>query len=182
MGGNIALNFALRRVAPAAGSGRPERIAGVIASAPLLKTAFEPPRWKMLFGRTMRPVWPALSMTNEVREEDLSRDPEVIRAYRDDPLVHGRVTLTFLDIRKAGVWALAHAAGLSVPALVMHGDADRITSPAVSRQFASAAGDGCTLKLWEGFYHEIHNEPGKEQVFGYLVRWLENTPAFTHEP
>ena len=159
-----------------------ERIAGVVASAPLLEMAFEPPRWKMVLGRTARPLWPALSMTNELREEDLSRDPEVLRAYREDPLVHNRVTLTFLDIRAAGRWALAHAADLSVPALIMHGDADRITSPAVSRRFASAAGGACTLKLWEGFYHEIHNEPGKERVFEYLVRWLEGAPGLTRAP
>jgi len=180
MGGNLVLNFALRRAAPTVGSAGSPVLTGVVASAPLLETAFDPPCWKMLFGRTMRPFWPTKSMSNEVRVENLSRDPDVIRAYREDPLVHDRVTLTFLDIRGAGSWALKHAADLTVPTLVMHGDADRITSSAVSRAFAAAAGGACTLKLWEGFYHEIHNEPGKEQVFDYLVEWLNEKSAITH--
>lgn len=179
MGGNLVLNFALRRAGPAVKPTGSPALTGVVASAPLLKTAFDPPYWKMLFGRTMRPLWPTKSMSNEVRVENLSRDRDVIRAYREDPLVHARVTLTFLDIREAGLWALKHAADLAVPTLIMHGDADRITSSTVSRAFAAAAGGACTLKLWEGCYHEIHNEPEKEKVFDCLVAWLDETSAIT---
>jgi hypothetical protein len=50
----------------------------------------------------------------------------------------------------------------------------RITSAQASREFAAQAGDLCTLKIWDGLYHEIHNEPEKEQVFAYLLEWLES--------
>jgi alpha-beta hydrolase superfamily lysophospholipase len=56
----------------------------------------------------------------------------------------------------------------------MHGGADRITSAQASREFAAKAGDRCTLKIWDGFHHEIHNEPEKEQVFVYLLEWLDS--------
>ncbi len=163
MGGNLVLNFALRVTSP---------INGVIASAPMLRMAFDPSFWKTIIGNTMRRVWPAMQMSSGLDAEDLSRDPHVIRAYREDPLVHDRVTLSFFGIQDAGLWALEHAPDLAVPALIMHGDADRITSCGASRAFAAASGGVCTLKIWEGFHHEIHNEPGKERVLGYLIRWL----------
>jgi alpha-beta hydrolase superfamily lysophospholipase len=164
MGGNLVINYALRRTSA---------IAGVIASSPLLRTAAPPPCWKSWLGRFLRPVLPLLPLCNEIRAEDLSRDLDVVRAYRIDPLVHDRLTLRFYDVLLAGEWAIRQASDLSVPTLIMHGDSDRVTSIGASREFSSAAGDICTLKEWEGFYHEIHNEPGREQVIEYLLEWLE---------
>lgn len=165
MGGNLVINFALRRNS---------RLRGVIASAPLLRTAFDPPRWKLIIVKIMRSLWPSFSTSNELEVNWLSRDQAVVQAYRDDPLVHDRVTATFLDIREAGVWAVEHAGELSLPLLLMHGDADRITSLRASREFAAGAGDGCTLKIWNGLYHEIHSEPEREDVLSCLARWLNS--------
>jgi len=58
--------------------------------------------------------------------------------------------------------------------LLVHGGADRLTSAQASREFAAQAGEVCTLKIWDGFYHEIHNEPEQAQVFEYLLGWLES--------
>lgn len=122
----------------------------------------------------MRIVLPAFSMSSGLRAEDLSRDPEVVRDYINDPLVHDRVTPRFLDIREAGLWALTHAAELPLPLLLMHGTADRITSTQASIDFEADAGDRCSLQIWDGLYHEIHNEPEKEQVLAYVVEWIES--------
>ncbi len=165
MGGNLVINYALRRRS---------RLNGVIASAPLLRTVSEPSTWKMTIGRIMRIVWPAFSTSNDLDDNDLSRITAVVQAYRDDPLVHDRVTARFLDIKKAGLWALEHASEFPVPLLLMHGDADRITSAQASCEFADRAGDCCTLKIFSGLYHEIHNEPEKEDVFTWLLEWLES--------
>ena len=57
----------------------------------------------------------------------------------------------------------------------MHGTADKLTSPEGSKEFAaSAPKDLVTLKLWEGFYHELHNEPesDRNEVFAYITNWL----------
>ena len=80
-----------------------------------------------------------------------------------------------MDMLRAGLWALAHAAELPLPLLLMHGGADRIVSLDASREFSTKAGERCTLKVWDGLYHEIHNEPEKEQVFAYLLEWLNIT-------
>jgi len=47
----------------------------------------------------------------------------------------------------------------------MHGSADKITSPEASRKFAKKAGEKVTLKIWDGLYHETHNEPEQGEVF-----------------
>lgn len=176
MGGNLVLNCALRRG---------DVLSGIIASAPMLRTAFDPPAWKDLLGRLMIRLWPAMPLRSGLETEALSRDPEVVHAYREDPLVHDRVTPRFLEVLEAGRWTLQRAADLSLPLLLMHGDADRITSAQASVQFAARAGCGCTLQIWPGLYHEIHNEPEKGQVLSRVTEWLERvmvapptTPVF----
>ncbi len=166
LGGNLVINYALRR--------QPS-IAGVIATAPALRTAFEPPAWKISLGKIMYRLWPGLAMANELDIQGLSRDPEVVRAYKNDPLVHDRVSARLaMDLLQSGEWALAHADKFPLPLLLMHGSQDRLTSVAASRDFAARAGDRCTLKIWDGFYHEVHNEPEKDEVIAFMVAWLNN--------
>ena len=141
---------------------------------------------------------PAMQMANGLALDGLARDPEVIRAYTSDPLVHNKISARLaLDMLQAGEWALAHAAELPLPVLLVHGTADKLTSAAASQEFAVKAGANCTLRLWQGFYHETHNEPEKAEVladivaigwrsgfeqnegcFGYFA--AENTPPANH--
>ena len=168
LGGNLVLNYALRRgpMAPTP--------AGIIATDPWLRLAFAPPAWKVALGRAVNSLWPSFTMANGLELSALSREPGVEQAYRRDPLVHDRVTARlYVGYADAGEWALAHAAKLAIPTLLMHGGADRLSSLAASRQFAAAAGASCALKVWDGLYHEIHNEPEREQVLAHLVTWLK---------
>jgi alpha-beta hydrolase superfamily lysophospholipase len=55
----------------------------------------------------------------------------------------------------------------------MHGEKDELGYAEGSREFSSKIKDDCTLKIWQGLYHEIHNEPEKEQVFEYLHEWFD---------
>jgi alpha-beta hydrolase superfamily lysophospholipase len=164
LGGNLVLNYPLRR--------RPA-LTGVIATAPVLKLAFEPPAIQVTLGRWMDKIWPAFLQSNGLELAALSHDPEVIRKYQNDPLVHDRISARlFVGFFEAGHWALENAPRFGLPLLLMHGSADRITSPEASSEFASRVGDRCTLKIWEGFYHEIHNEPEQSAVFDVLIAWL----------
>lgn len=171
LGGNLVINHALRRRPP---------LAGVIATGPLLRPAFEPPAWKMTLAKIMYRLWPTLSLSNGLDRQALSRDPEVVRAYNDDPLVHDRLSARLgMDMLQAGLWSLEHAAEFPLPLLLMHGSADRVCSPQASREFAAQAGEGCTLQIWDGFYHEIHNEPEQGEVFEYLLEWLTSNEAMS---
>ncbi|MBI5586278.1 MAG: lysophospholipase [Deltaproteobacteria bacterium] len=164
MGGSFVLNFVLRR--------RPV-IAGAITTAPALKPAFQPPAWKVAVGKLLSAWWPGLTLANGLDVQAISRDPEIVRRYVDDPLVHDRISARLgTDILRQGLWALEHAGEFCLPLLLMHGSADRLTSAQASREFAVRAGDCCTLKIWEGFFHELHNEPEQEMVLRYVIDWL----------
>jgi alpha-beta hydrolase superfamily lysophospholipase len=66
-----------------------------------------------------------------------------------------------------------HASELRIPLLIMHGSEDMICSPEGSRQFASKT-DMAELKVWDGGYHELHNEVFSENVFTFLRDWIIN--------
>jgi len=169
LGGNLALNFALRRKSV---------LAGVIATAPLLRLAFEPPRAKVLLAKAAGRIWPAFSNVCGCEAGALCRDPAVVQRYVEDSLAHDLISAgLFMEVSRAGLWALEHAGDLRLPALIMHGSADRLTSADASRQFAERAGQCCTLKIWDGAYHELHNEPEKEAVLAYILAWLDTCEA-----
>jgi alpha-beta hydrolase superfamily lysophospholipase len=167
MGGNLALNYAITRQ-PA--------VAGVIASAPYLRLAFQPPAWKLRMAELLKHIAPAMSQSTGLDVTALSRDPEVIRRYEADPLVHGKITVSFFSaVHAAGEAIIPRASELGVPALLMHGGADRITSAAGSAAFVAASAGKATLEIWEGFFHEIHNEPGWKRVAAFVLAWIAAT-------
>ena len=164
LGGSIVLNYALRR--------QPE-LAGVIATDPALALSFEPPKVKLFLGRVMADLAPTFTMSNALDVNALARDEAIVKAYQDDVLVHDRLSAKLsMELLDSGQYALDHAADWQLPLLLMHGTADRITSYKASEEFASRANDSVTLKLWDGYFHEIHNDLGKEKVLETMIEWL----------
>lgn len=168
MGGNIATNYVLRRQ---------PKIAGLVATGPLYKLGFEPPAIKVMLAKIMVNIYPAFTEAAELDTNALSRDKAVVDAYNKDPYNHGKITAgTFLGFFEAGKYAIAHANDLKIPALIMHGTADKLTSPEGSKEFvANAPKDLVSSKFWDGYYHELHNEPAAErkQVIDYIINWLD---------
>ena len=165
MGGNLVLNFLLRK---------PNIFAGAIVTGPYLKLGFEPPKWKIKLAKLSANIWPSLSQPTDLELDALSRNKEVIRKYEDDELVHDRITSAFfVNVHFAGQYAISHANEIKTPLLIMHGEDDRLTSPEGSKEFASNANSNVHLKLWKGLYHELHNEPEKKEVFQYELEWIE---------
>ena len=167
MGGNVVLNYALRR--------KPE-IAGVIASSPWLKLAFEPPKFEVTLGTFVNNIFPGFTQSTKLDATAISRDKKEVEKYVNDPLVHDKISARFfVETYAAGNWALEHAAEMKWPLLIFHGTEDRLTSPEGSRQFADKVKENCTFKLWNGLYHETHNEPEKEDVLTYIATWLDSS-------
>ncbi len=163
MGGNLALNYVLRR--------HPQ-LDGVVVTAPWLRLAFDPPAWKIAIARAMDRIYPALLQDTSEDYSLLSRDVAIGQAYAADPLVHGKMSARmFTSLHAAGLWALEHAAEFPLPLLLMHGSADGLTSAAATREFAARA-PNCVYKAWDGFFHEIHNEPEQQQVLDVITEWL----------
>ncbi|MBB6690573.1 lysophospholipase [Cohnella xylanilytica] len=169
MGGNVTLNYLLRR--------RPD-IAGAVVTSPWLKLSFDPPQAQVVIGRLLERVYPQYSNHRPLAAERLTSDPEMIRRISEDPVGHGHITAKFFfGVRRAGLWAIEHADRLSVPLLLMHGDDDKVTSIAASRQFAERAGTLCSFVEWPGYRHELHNEAGRPAVFSLMSRWLGDRAA-----
>ena len=165
LGGNLVLLYTLKR--------KPI-LAGVVATAPLLRLAFQPPRWKQQLLCGLRALKINPSISSGLEDTHLSRDINVIRSYRNDPLTHRIITPPLaLGMLEAGEWCLAHAQEFPVPVLLMHGDADRITSFKATQEFAKVLADSGTLKILPGNYHEPHNEPEKRETLALLTGWLD---------
>jgi len=166
MGGNLVLNYILRK---------PFKVKGAIVTAPWLKLAFEPSPIIVKLARIMRNVWPGFSQSSGLNTKHLSRDSDIIKAYERDRYVHDKISSSFyMGVYEAGLYALRHAAELKTPLLLMHGTEDKITSETASRRFAESSKLLTEYKDWEGFYHEIHNEPEKMEVFQHTLQWLNN--------
>lgn len=166
MGGNVLLNYALRRH---------PKINGIIASAPYLKLAFEPPAIQVALAKLVKGILPSLGQPTNLDATSISRDKAVVDAYLKDPLVHGRITPAFfVEIDGAAKWAFENAAGLKLPLLIYHGSADKLTLHDASKEFAAKVKGDVTWKSWEGLYHECHNEPEQEQVIKLVIDWISD--------
>lgn len=164
MGGNVTANYVLRRK-PA--------VAGAIVGSPWLRLAFAPPQAQVVLGRLVERLYPGFTNKRPMNVDHLTSDPGMAEMYRSDPLGHGNITARFFfGVQRAGLWAIQHAGELSVPMLLLHGDDDRVTSIAASRQFAEQAGALCEYREWQGYKHELHNELGREAVFAAIREWI----------
>jgi len=165
MGGNVVLNYSLRRN---------PKVAGVIATSPWLKLAFEPPAIKVWLGKMMNNIFPGFTQSSEIDASAISRDKTVVDAYINNALVHDKISAAmFVGIHDNGLWALEHASEMKLPLLLCHGTKDRLTSAEASKEFAGKVEGDVTLKLWQGLYHETHNEPEKQEVFAFMKDWMD---------
>lgn len=165
MGGNLALNFLIRK--------KP-KIEGAIVTGPYLRLAFNPPKWKIFLGHLTAKLVPCLTQSTGLDVTAISRDVNVVEKYKTDPLVHDKITSAFfVNVHFAGPYAIEHAHEIQVPVLIMHGLADKLTWSQGSSEFAANAKSFVNLKLWPDLFHEIHNEPEKQEVFDYQWSWLK---------
>jgi len=167
MGGLMALDFALAH---------PRDLAAVVVSAPALVSAM-PPWWKLALANCARLTSPSVGFPTGLEtdgEGGISRDPEVLRHRDADRLVHDRISpRLYFDFAEARQRVTRDARRLAVPALVLHGEADRMVWPEGSTAFAAAAPRHLvTLITYPGAYHELFNDLGREQVSADVVRWL----------
>ena len=163
-GGNLAANYALRY---------PDALQGVILTSPWLRLAFEMNPAQLTIIKALNVVFPALSQPSGLESAAISRDPQEVKKYTSDPLVHDRISVRFFaTVYGQGLWALEHAAMLKIPMLLMHGSADRLTSAQASQRFAATAGNLVALRIWDGFYHELHNEPDRADVIRVITDWV----------
>ena len=145
----------------------------LVLSSPALDPGMSGSQAAML--AVARRLAPHLAVSNGLQPEWISRDPAVVQAYIDDPLVHDRVTATVAAlVADGGREVIAAAPRWAVQTLLMWAGADRCVSPRGSADFFAAAPKTLvTGQCFEGLAHEIFNEPEREQVFATLRDWLD---------
>ena len=170
MGGNITLNYILHHPT----SHHPDGIKAVIASAPAVGKLDVPPLLAFM-SRLLSGILPRLSVATGLDATAISRDTAVVLAYQNDLLVHSKGTPRLAtEIAASAEWAMAHAAEFKPPLLLLHGDADRLVSPQASRDFfAQIPHNNKKLIIYEGGYHEPHNDIEHERVVRDIDAWLE---------
>lgn len=124
---------------------------------------------------------PNLPLSNGLKVDHLSHDASVVAAYRNDPLVFGKITPRLADfIFRAGEACIANAARLPVPTLLLVAGADKLVDPSGSTEFATGASSTgqLTTRHFAAQYHELMNEaePARTQVMKQLGDWLERLP------
>ncbi|MBM4063478.1 MAG: alpha/beta hydrolase [Planctomycetes bacterium] len=163
LGGNIVVNFVLRR--------RPE-VAGAIVTSPWLALTAHP-RKRLLLAWSLDWLAPRARLPARFDLADLSRDPREVAAYAADPLVqHHATPRLFVTAHRAARQARQHAGELGLPMLLLHGDQDRITDWRATAAFAARAPALATFRCFPGGRHELHHDLDREQVLGAVVAWL----------
>lgn len=167
MGGNLVLGYARLR---------PHDLRGLVVLSPLLRVAFQPPRWKTALGRWMAKLKPDFAQTTGLDPQGLARDPQVISTYQRDPLVHSLMSARlFVDVMGMGEETIARAGELALPMLLIHGAADPITSEPATKEFYERLGSpDKTFVSWPELRHETFNEPEKGEVFAKIIGWLDS--------
>lgn len=166
MGGAIILEYLLKCKAD---------VQGAVITAPGLAPGYPIPGWKLTLAKVMDRLMPSFTLTNGLDQNNLSHDPAVARAYQADPLVHDRISAQLgLDLLTHGDWIIAHAREIPAPLLLMQGSLDHLVSIQSTEAFVKAApAEKITYKVWDGFYHELHNELENKQVFQVIIDWLD---------
>jgi alpha-beta hydrolase superfamily lysophospholipase len=165
LGGGLVLEYIVSQ-SPA--------ISGAIVTSPWLKLSFEPEKSKMVLAGIMKSILPSLVQPSGLVVDHISHDKAEVEKYKSDPLVHGKISVgLFHSATTAGKYVLANGASIKIPILLMHGSDDQITSPNGSRELA-AENKLIDLKIWDGGYHELHNELFRDEVYTYIINWIKN--------
>jgi len=107
---------------------------------------------------------------------DFSRDPNVVQAMNEDPLIAGEVqpTKTVAELVRADERLSKEFPLITLPVLILHGTADKVTNPKGSQLFFDEAGStDKTLKLYDGHVHDLLNDFEKEKVMEDIQGWLD---------
>lgn len=165
MGGTIAIDYCLKNH---------DKIGGLILSAPALQTGKSIKKWQLLLTKILATIAPKAGV-DRLDSSVISKDQAVVAAYRNDELVYtGKLSARLcLEMLKTMQALPRETVKIRLPVLIMHGAEDRLISPAGSLKIHEMIGsEDKTLKIYQGLYHEIMNEPEKDMVYEDILEWI----------
>jgi len=172
MGGLVVLDW-LQRSPPAP-------ILGLVLTNPLLGVRVQAPAWKLTLANLLSKLVPRLSLSNELDTNNISRDRAVVEAYEADPLVYSTLTTRwYTEMISAMNRVHASAGGLRVDLLMVTSDADQICDPQAARELAARLPSPAAEQRYPELFHEVMNEPEKQQVLDALITWMKDRGSDT---
>jgi acylglycerol lipase len=150
-------------------------LAGAVLSGPAVKVHDNVSPAFIFVGKVISALMPKFGLIS-LEAEGVSRDPAVVQAYVNDPLVHHGKTTARLsaELVKSIQRVTAEAAKITLPILLLQGSADKLVDPKGAQMLYDAVSSrDKTIRIYDGFYHEVFNEPEHDQVLGDVRGWLE---------
>jgi alpha-beta hydrolase superfamily lysophospholipase len=155
------------------------RVDALVLSSPALDAGLG--AFQKLLLKILPNIAPNLRVVNGLDANFISHDPQVVKDYLSDRLVHNKISPRLGQfIASAGPATIASAAQWHTPTLLMYAGTDKLVSPAGSRRFAMLAAQSKTVKpgtvtakCFDGYYHELFNELEPAPVFEMLKSWLD---------
>ena len=150
-------------------------LAGAVLSGPAVKIPSDVTPATIFVGKILSALIPKFGLL-ALDANGVSRDPAVVQAYVSDSLVHrGKMTARLAaEMLKAMQTITAQAARITLPILIVQGSADRLVNPSGARMLYDAVSSvDKEIKIYDGFYHEVFNEPEHDKVLHDVELWLE---------
>lgn len=176
MGGLIAADFVRQKVRP---------LHALVLSSPALEPGLS--LVQRLLLAIVPKIAPNFRVANGLKPEFISHDPEVVKAYVNDKLVHNKISARLgLYIAVTGPKVVEAAATWTTPTLLLYAGDDKLVKPCGSKSFLSLAKAAKNADVegecFAAMYHEIFNEPDRAKVFAVLGHWLAKLQAKQHQP
>ncbi len=152
-----------------------DELQGAVLSAPAVKVSDTISPATITLGKILSGLLPKAGLL-ALDASAISKDQAVVKAYVNDPLVYtGKVTARLAAEMLAAMQRVTAEAGqIHLPLLLLQGSEDRLVDPGGAKMLHEKAGAADkTLKIYPGLYHEVFNEPEREQVFQDIAAWLE---------
>jgi len=165
IGGTIAIDYCIKNQG---------NIDGLILSAPTLLKGESIKGWQVTLAKILSVIAPKTGI-DRLDSSTISKDPAVVNAYRNDELVYtGKLSARLCtEILKKMESLPQEMVKIKLPVLIMQGADDKLVSPDGSyKTYEAVSSIDKTLRIYEGLYHEIMNEPEKDKVYKDIAEWI----------
>ena len=152
-----------------------DAFSGAVISAAAVKIGDAVSQGTIFMSKILSAIAPRLGVL-ALDAGAISRDPEVVRAYADDPLVfHGKTPARLAaEMLKAMMRVTAEAGAISLPVLIVQGSEDKLVDPGGAQMLHdTVSSQDKTLKIYPGMFHEVCNEPERALVLEDIATWLD---------
>ncbi|PWD99211.1 alpha/beta hydrolase [Marinilabilia rubra] len=165
MGGNLVLNFLLRKR---------QDFSGAIITSPWLKLVHPPSPIVLKLAETLDKIFPKLIFHTGIKSTQLTSDTNEQETSDNDSLMHGRISLRlFNELHKSAEELIERSSRIVIPVFFAHGTRDEITDIETTRNLADKLGETATFYDAQDAKHEIHREPVSDKLFESVTCWID---------